>query len=161
MKTTHNKGFTLIELLVVISIIGLLSTIVVASLTTVRKKARDTKRVADVKSLQLAMELYFDPNRQYPYSLAALAPTYIPSLPKDPVSNGDYAFSPLNAGCTAYHLGATLEDSTNVALSSDSDAAAGTLATACSGTVVGAVFAGGAPTCGALAGADGCYDITN
>ena len=36
----QDKGFTLIELLVVISIIGLLSSIVLASLSTVREKAR-------------------------------------------------------------------------------------------------------------------------
>ncbi len=39
-KIKNNKAFTLIELLVVISIIGLLSTVVLASLNTARDKAR-------------------------------------------------------------------------------------------------------------------------
>lgn len=37
----HSKGFTLIELLVVISIIGLLASIVLASLNSTRAKAKD------------------------------------------------------------------------------------------------------------------------
>jgi prepilin-type N-terminal cleavage/methylation domain-containing protein len=67
-KIKFQKGFTLIELLVVIAIIGLLSSIVLASLSGVRKKSRDAKRVAEIKELQLALELYFDSARSYPAS---------------------------------------------------------------------------------------------
>jgi len=56
----NKKGFTLIELLVVIAIIGLLSTLAVVSLTSARKKARDSKRVADMKQLQTAMEMFYN-----------------------------------------------------------------------------------------------------
>ncbi len=51
------KGFTLIELLVVIAIIGLLSTLAVVSLGTARGKARDAKRISDVKAIQTAIEM--------------------------------------------------------------------------------------------------------
>lgn len=65
---TKSRGFTLIELLVVISIIGLLSSIVLASLNTARAKARDTKRIANVREMQKAIELYYDKNGYYPGS---------------------------------------------------------------------------------------------
>lgn len=51
------KGFTLIELLVVIAIIGLLSTLAVVSLNSARGKARDAKRVSDVKQLSMIIEM--------------------------------------------------------------------------------------------------------
>ena len=64
MKRT--RGFTLIELLVVIAIIGMLSSVVLASLNTARAKARDARRVSDLKQMQLALELYYDSNGSYP-----------------------------------------------------------------------------------------------
>lgn len=65
MKRT-NKGFTLIELLVVIAIIGLLTTAAVAGFGYVRERARDTKRVSDMKTLQKALEIYLTTNSRYP-----------------------------------------------------------------------------------------------
>lgn len=65
------KGFTLIELLVVIAIIGLLSTLAVVALNSARSKARDAKRVSDVKQIQTALELYYADNSGYPGETAA------------------------------------------------------------------------------------------
>lgn len=70
MRTT-SKGFTLIELLVVIAIIGLLSTLAVVALNTARAKSRDSKRVADIKQMQTALELYFTDAGTYPVVAAA------------------------------------------------------------------------------------------
>ena len=53
----NKKGFTLIELLVVIAIIGLLSTLAVVSLNNARAKARDAKRVSDVKQISTLVEM--------------------------------------------------------------------------------------------------------
>jgi len=58
----RNKGFTLIELLVVISIIGLLASIVLSSLSAARGKARDVRRLSDMHTLQVALELYITKN---------------------------------------------------------------------------------------------------
>jgi prepilin-type N-terminal cleavage/methylation domain-containing protein len=68
MKISSKKGFTLIELLVVIAIVSLLSSVVLASLNTARSKARDVKRLAEVRQLQTALEFYFDDNGAYPVS---------------------------------------------------------------------------------------------
>lgn len=62
----NKKGFTLIELLVVIAIIGLLASIVLVSLKSVRAKARDARRAADFHQIVTALEIYLDNNGDYP-----------------------------------------------------------------------------------------------
>ena len=62
----NKRAFTLIELLVVISIIGILATIAIVALQNARAKARDARRVADVKQMQTAVELYFNDKGHYP-----------------------------------------------------------------------------------------------
>lgn len=59
------KGFTLIELLVVIAIIGILATIASISMGSARKKARDSKRVADINQMKTAMELWYNDKEKY------------------------------------------------------------------------------------------------
>ena len=118
-KFRKNQGFTLIELLVVIAIIGVLASVVLASLNTARKKSRDARRIADIKQIQLALELSFDsasPNT-YPATLAALQTGgFIPVVPNDPLSA---AYTYNQCSSTLYHLGAALEDSANQALTGD------------------------------------------
>ncbi len=148
------KGFTLIELLVVIAIIGILSSIVLASLNTARQKSRDARRVADLKQVQLAMQLFYDANSSYPTTtLAALTPTYIATVPRDPVGQTDYFFDVVGlSGNTAsgYHLGADLEDANNQALQSDLDTTTDT-----------GVIDNGEDVTNGCAGAAGryCYDV--
>lgn len=60
------SGFTLVELLVVIAIIGLVASIVLVSLNPVRMRARDSRRKADFRQLQTALELYQDKYNTYP-----------------------------------------------------------------------------------------------
>ena len=62
----NGAGFTLIELLVVIPIIPLLSSVVLASVNSARKKARDARRLADMGAMQTALEFYYDQFGQYP-----------------------------------------------------------------------------------------------
>jgi prepilin-type N-terminal cleavage/methylation domain-containing protein len=117
-------GFTLIELLVVIAIIGILSVAILPSFNSARIKSRDAKRQADLGQIQLALALYRDTCGSFPVcstnttncynpavandtlnicttvsyqgSLSQLkvAPTFIPSIPVDPLNSG--------SGNTAY-----------------------------------------------------------
>ncbi|MDO8555019.1 MAG: type II secretion system protein [bacterium] len=117
-KKKIKNGFTLIELLVVIAIIGLLSSIVFASLNSARKKARDARRIADLRQIQLALNMFYDEYGFYPAernqascggwgnrsSSAATAcggnkwltsdanfDKYMPIVPVDPINNLWYA----------------------------------------------------------------------
>ncbi len=60
------RAFTLIELLVVIAIIAILTSIVMTSFGPSKQKARDAKRISDIGTIQLALELYFDRCKEYP-----------------------------------------------------------------------------------------------
>lgn len=95
LRNNIHAGFTLIELLVVIAIIGILASVVLASLDTARSKARDARRLSDLQQLRTALEIYYSSNNRYPpatnsvvSAITGLAPTYIASLPEDPTRVG-------------------------------------------------------------------------
>lgn len=107
----NKKGFTLIEILIVIAIIALLMGIVLASTVKMKEGGAYTKRLADIKQLELALSRYNSTNNFYPNTggawwsitggcsvtggsgggntvaqtswIPGIVPTYIPSLPKD------------------------------------------------------------------------------
>jgi len=97
MSKHTQRGFTLIELLVVISIVGLLASIVFASLGVARSKARDVARRQTLRELTTALEFYANDHGGYPATnwinsgsganwFPALLP-YMPTLPRDPEEN--------------------------------------------------------------------------
>lgn len=68
MKVIKN-GFSLFELLVVMSIIGILTAVVSVAYSGAQRKARDARRVEDMKAIQTAAEQYYSQNSYiYPSS---------------------------------------------------------------------------------------------
>jgi len=173
------KAFTLIELLVVIAIIGILSSVVVTSLSTARVKSRDSRRVADMKQVQIALELYYDefgvypdatatkPEVRFPIMIDELnAKGYLPSAVSDPLDRDPYKYRyvGLKFGnkCKSYKLGAVMEGvkGNEGFLKDDSDDNTVTVASGrCGG---GNSFSGISAGCTGTNGVienDTCYDL--
>ncbi len=109
----RRAGFTLVELLIAIVIIGIIASIGYSSYNSAQMRARDAKRKQDLRSISVALELYYQKNKHYPCSsdwqLSSSADSlwikdevvigvtscgstpfntnYINSLPKDPLRN--------------------------------------------------------------------------
>ncbi len=129
MDTSHfsfhfpTRAFTLIELIVVIAIIGLLSSMILASVNSAREKARDARRFADMRQIQLALELYYDDHNRYPATSSSngsweesyedggafievlVDERYLPTYIVDPINDTSkryayYRYGPGSGGCS-------------------------------------------------------------
>lgn len=124
------KGFTLIELLIVIAIIGLLASMVLVGFGSFRSRGRDARRIADMREVQNALELFYTRNNAYPASLdwatlttdlmgAGIGVNAIPNDPLGPLLT-PYLYS-ASVDHQNYVIGATIEDPTHPVLTTDVD----------------------------------------
>lgn len=109
MKWAKNKqGFTIVELLIVVVVIGILAAITIVAYNGITASARDAERLAEMKSIEKALELYHIDNGGYPNCNntlhaagdprngcfmdsieSSLVPKYMSQLPKDPINSGN------------------------------------------------------------------------
>lgn len=122
-KNKKNKGFTLFELLVSISIIGILTALATVAYSGAQKKARDARRLQDIKLIQTAAEQYYSQSAGYLYP-----PTYttgsvwtpvvggqavLENYPGDPKGGAYSCASGATCNTTGYCVCALMENSAN------------------------------------------------
>lgn len=94
------NAFTLIELLVVVVIIGILATLTMVGLNVARGKSRDARRIADIRQIRAALDMFYLENGSYPEAITAnqalagiTGNTYISKVPA--------AFNKPDGGCAS------------------------------------------------------------
>lgn len=110
---TKQRGFTIVELLIVIVVIAILAAITIVAYNGIQTRARDSGRAADIATLQKVLEIYHADKGGYPncaggayragdaraacltsYAnfISTLSPSYVSTVPKDPLSTGSYQY---------------------------------------------------------------------
>ena len=118
---TNQKGFTLIEILIAMAIVAILSAGVLVGLNPVRAKARDARRISDLRQVQTGLELYFSKSGQYPPAVGTGASNWeqlksdltgagigVSTIPQDPNPGASYEYG-VDFGQSNYVLKAVLE----------------------------------------------------
>ncbi|MBN1325390.1 prepilin-type N-terminal cleavage/methylation domain-containing protein [Candidatus Falkowbacteria bacterium] len=119
MKYNNKQnGFSLVELLIVILVILVLATISALAVNSQKAKARDAKRISDIRAIQTALEFYKSDEGQYPIyeqtlilgkdvtklcskaegsfvsasTVCSAETTYMAEIPADPLSGNIYLY---------------------------------------------------------------------
>ena len=149
MKTT-SRGFTLIELLVVIAIIGILSSVVLASLTTARSRGTAAAIQSELANMRAQAELYYSTTGSNSYLTSGNTTTVtsctgansvfsgangLSTLVSDLTSKGATSISCV-ASTTAWAVGASYNGTNYCADSTGKALSTTTVTTAVSGTAL-------------------------
>ena len=119
-QKNQKKAFTLIELLMVIAIIAILAGLLVATLGNPVASSRDSRRQAELESLEDALGLYFKDNGNYPAWTGSSTEDglcieatddlsgflvdngHLPQIPKDPKYDSNNCDDPWSSNCYCY-----------------------------------------------------------
>lgn len=134
-KQTLQRGFTLIELLVVIAIIGILASVVLASLNSARDKGSDAAIKSSVNNARAQAELYYDDNSNSYSGVCAASTSASPGGIADMESaaenaNGNANSATCNDSATAWALSGQLVSDNTKYYCVDSTGSAGESTTA-------------------------------
>ncbi|MBI4084649.1 MAG: prepilin-type N-terminal cleavage/methylation domain-containing protein [Candidatus Levybacteria bacterium] len=118
-----NRGFTLIELIIVVTIIGILSSLLLANLVGIRGRVRDGQRKSDLTQIKQALEIYRSDNGAYPLDSSELnlsqcrekfesgGNVYMQKIPCDPLDSYPFTYRyAASSDGTTYTLSACLEN---------------------------------------------------
>jgi prepilin-type N-terminal cleavage/methylation domain-containing protein len=98
------RGFLLVEIVVVAAIVAILATVATVNIMESHRKTNDTKRIADIGTLQLALRVYKDAVGDYPAGfdegvvigegglLDTELQSYLTGTVVDPIASGNYEY---------------------------------------------------------------------
>ena len=89
----QRQGFTLIEIVAVLAILGMMAIMLMPSIDIASNRAKDTKMVSDLVTLDSAVKLYRLENEKYPESLADLQNGYVANKVYKDAKNQDFAYN--------------------------------------------------------------------
>ena len=111
----NQKGFTLFELLVSISIIAVLTAVAVVSYGGLNKKTRDSRRVADLEKIRIALEAARQIGNTYPSTLSLLVVGgYLDKQPADPKTKLTSTYMYNRSSLYTYNICAQVEEAGSV-----------------------------------------------
>ncbi len=130
MRTVTNRqnkhGFTILELLVSMAIIAILTAVTLATISGIKQKSRDDKRLSDMREIVKALNLYSNNHGRYPtastqvtitgddaMSLELEGDLVITNVPRDPLyPSADYTYRYVSQTGNDFTLSFCLETNT-------------------------------------------------
>ena len=106
MNKQNKKGFTLVELVVVIAILGILAGIAIPRFMEANKAARGAKIVADMRTIESAVNIYYVTHGSYPADKDAPGFANI-------VNGGTWPTPPIGNFTISHTMGSTGDDPTS------------------------------------------------
>jgi type II secretion system protein G len=106
----RERGFTLIELLVVVAILGIISSIAIASMLNALDKGKQKRTMSDIHSIAVAIETYHIDHGSYPNGISTwstlqvhISPFFIKAPPQSDGWDRIWSVA-TDGGGTAYTL---------------------------------------------------------